>query len=182
MGEGAPRNAVCSHGRFAGVLVAGSSIVDRDRGYSRTLAALGPLGSIKLGVQGQKASEQHEGMPITVGAIAEIHELGLGVPERSWLRAWCDAKQDMVLQDSMDALKQVILGKLTRERALAVLCLKWQGDIQQWIAEGNVTPELAQSTIDRKGSSVPLIHTGQLRSAITAIAEKAITLSGSLLD
>lgn len=238
------------------------SVKDIDRGYGRVIAALGPLGSVRIGIQGAKASAQtksaqahekaadkavkkahrvenraepkppkppkpnkkgvvtakqlaayddrllrwnkrvlshragvslHRGIAdllesravdrsITVGEIAEIHEFGLGVPERSWLRSWCDAKQEMIARDAADALRQVILGKLTRDRALGILCVKWVGDLQEWFSSGNIQPPLNDDTIKRKGSSTPLIDTGQLRSAITAIAEKTVSLTSSLLD
>lgn len=154
-------------------------ITDTDKGYKRALAALGPIGGVVLGVQGQKASAPHgPGEPISVGELAAIHELGLGVPERSWLRAWLDENSRMILDDSKAAIQQVILGKLTKERALNILGLKWVGAIQQRIADGQVTPALAKSTVDRKGSSVPLIDTGVLRASITHIAK--VALSGGI--
>jgi hypothetical protein len=38
--------------------------------------------------------------------------------------------------------------------------------VQMRISQG-IPPALAQATVDRKKSSVPLVDTGQLRSAIT---------------
>jgi hypothetical protein len=149
-------------------------ITDKDHGYRRALAALGPLGGLNIGVQGSRASAPHVGSQVSVGELAAIHELGLGVPERSWLRAWFDENQRMVLDDCSAAMQQVILGKLTRDQALNVLGLKWVGAIQQRIADGQITPALAKETIARKGSSVPLIDTGVLRAAITHIATRAL--------
>jgi hypothetical protein len=156
-------------------------ITDTDRGYKRALAALGPLGGVTLGVQGAKASAPHAGSTVSIGELAAIHELGLGVPERSWLRAWIDENQQMLLEDSKAAMQQVILGKLTKERALNVLGLKWVGAIQQRIADGAVTPALTPATVARKGSSVPLIDTGVLRASITHIAKVSTSLVGQLL-
>jgi hypothetical protein len=156
-------------------------VVDTDKGYRRTLAALGPLGRVTLGVQGDKGQAFHQGSDATVADIAYYHELGLGVPERSWLRAWIDENQAMILEDSRDAMKQVILGKLTRQRALGVLGVKWSAAIKQRIRDGQVQPALDQTTIDRKGSSTPLLDTAQLLSAITYLAETEPSLVAQLL-
>lgn len=152
---------------------------------------LAQLGAVTLGVQGREASATHTPDPKaqpkgpqprqsiqTIGEIAERHELGLGVPERSWLRAWVDAHEGMIRADAGKAMRRVLEGKLTREQALEILALKWQGAIQQWIADGRVQPPLSQVTIDRKGSSVPLIDTGQLRSAITGVARAVVAAGG----
>lgn len=154
-------------------------LTDVDKGYKRALAALGPLGGLSLGVQGAKASSPHgPGEPISIGELAAIHELGLGVPERSWLRSWIDENQRMIMDDCRRAMQQVILGKLTKEQALNVLGLKWVGAIQQRIADGQVTPALAKETVDRKGSSVPLIDTGVLRASITHLAKVGLNAVG----
>lgn len=149
---------------------------------------LAQLGAVTLGVQGREAGQAHKPDPKakggpspaiqTIGEIAEQHELGLGVPERSWLRAWVDAHEAMIRTDAGKAMRRVLEGKLTREQALEILALKWQGAIQQWIADGRVQPPLSQTTIDRKGSSVPLIDTGQLRSAITGVARAVVAAGG----
>lgn len=145
-------------------------IVDRDHGYKRTLNALGPLGRVTLGVMGEKGDAQHKGSEITVAEVGLIHELGLGVPERSWLRAWIDENRQVILADSRDAIQQVIFGKLTKEKALDVLGVKWSASIKARITAGQIEPPLADSTKERKGSSVPLIDTAQFLSAITYAA------------
>lgn len=98
--------------------------------------------------------------------IAEIHEFGLGVPERSFIRAWFDANQDKIKKAIAAAMQQVIKGKYTKEVALERLGALFASQIQARISS-NIPPPLAPSTIKRKGSSVALIDTGQLRSAIT---------------
>jgi hypothetical protein len=93
--------------------------------------------------------------------------LGLGVPERSFIRAYVDANAVQIGNDLRQAAKQIILGKLTNEQAATLIGLKHAAGIQKYLSDGRVTPPLSAFTIAKKGSSTPLIDTGQLRSAIT---------------
>lgn len=146
-------------------------VTDKDLGYQRTLQVFRNLGlSLTLGVVGDKATEPHkdaDGKPsgITVGELAAIHELGLGVPERSWLRAWFEANHRTVIVDVKAGLAQVVQGRLTHEGLLELLGNKYAAQIKARIIAG-VDPPNAESTIQRKGSSTPLIDTGQLLSSI----------------
>jgi hypothetical protein len=130
-----------------------------------------------VGVLGKKAEEVHEGeeTSLTVGEVAAFHEFGLGVPERSFLRAWFDQERPAILEALRAAHKQVLLGKLTPERAGNILGMRFAGQIQTFIADRRVQPPLKEITIKRKGSSVPLINTGQLRSAITWLVQTRLT-------
>jgi hypothetical protein len=146
-------------------------VTDTDRGYRKRVAAIigaGPVDTI-VGVIGEKASADHEG--ITVGELAEIHEFGLGVPERSFLRAWFDQNREKVIVRLRAAHRKVLLGELTPQRAGEIIGLWAVGEIQRFIADGKVKPALDPRTVVAKGSSVPLIDTGQLRSAISYAVE-----------
>jgi hypothetical protein len=125
-------------------------------------------------VQGQKGAEKHKsGGGLSVAEIAELHEFGLGVPERSWLRDWFDSKESAINEDLRKVGRGILLGRFTREQGLEILGVKYVGEIQARIAT-NIPPALADSTIKRKGSSVALIDTGQFRSAITYLLEKRL--------
>lgn len=141
--------------------------------------------ALLVGVQGAKAAVKHGEKPKrknpetvepektdepqgpTVAEIAEAHEFGLGVPERSWLRSWFDEHQNEIKEDIRKVTRGVLMGKISREQALKLLGVKYQGQIQKRISDGKITPPLSDYTKDKKGSSVPLIDTGQLRSAIS---------------
>lgn len=149
---------------------------ERDHGSDRLIRRLQGHGTIKIGIIGDDASEPY-GTKLgtsspTVAAIAEFHEFGYGVPRRSWLRDWFD--ETAFVQDTQkERLKRVAveverggdLGEL-----LEVVGLVMVGEVKERIAAG-ISPALAQDTIDRKGSSTPLIDTGQLRSSITHLVE-----------
>jgi hypothetical protein len=150
-----------------------ASVKVRDNGAARLLVGVKQANfRVKIGVLG---SEAHEGTPgLTIAQLFEIHELGLGVPERSVLRAWAEASEDQIMADLRQAYHKILTLKLTPDRAAAIIGARFVGSIQKFISDGRVQPPLAQSTIDKKGSSVPLIDTGQLRSAITFAVEKLL--------
>jgi hypothetical protein len=113
---------------------------------------------------------------ITVAELATIHEFGLGVPERSFIRSYFDANTERVRGMLFTLMQKEIMRTIksgqpfTDRQRLAVLDklgLAMQREIQARIANSEILPPLDSKTIDRKGSSTPLIDTGQLRSSIT---------------
>jgi hypothetical protein len=102
----------------------------------------------------------------TIGEIAERHEFGLGVPQRSFIRAWYNENQSKILDDIRKLTKAALDGKMPAKRAFELLGARFQGDIQKRMSAG-IAPANAPATVKRKGSSTPLIDTGQLRSAIS---------------
>ena len=88
------------------------------------------------------------------------------IPERSYLRAWFDENVD-VLQATMERLiGQVVEGKISGRTALETIGGYVVTHVQAYMVDLK-TPPNAPSTIARKGSSNPLIDTGQLKDAIT---------------
>lgn len=124
------------------------------------------LGSVSVGVLGPAANEQHGEGELTTAQIAEIHEFGLGVPRRSFILDWANENEPAIKKKMADLFRPVLLGKRTTEQAYALFGVWAQGQIQARISAG-IDPPLAASTIARKGSSKPLIDTGQLRTSIS---------------
>ncbi len=154
-----------------------------DRGANRVVRAAvsmaGPL-ALQVGIMGSQAAQAHKERqedgavapgPQSVGEIAAAHEFGLGVPERSWLRGWFDAHQAEIREDLAKVTRGVLLGRFTREQGLEILGVKYVGQIQARMAT-SIPPPNAPSTIARKGSSVTLIDTNQMRSAVTYMLER----------
>lgn len=106
--------------------------------------------------------------PITMGEIAAIHEFGIGVPERSFLRGYFKESNATVAEAALRLLRS----RGATPAMLETLGTWLVGQIQLRIAN-RIPPPLAASTIARKGSDVPLIDTGQLRSSIAYKVEKA---------
>jgi hypothetical protein len=102
--------------------------------------------------------------------VAAAHELGLGVPERSWLRGWADENEDENAALMKRIARGIAKGDIPLEQLAEQTALSMTSGIQERISRG-IPPPLSQTTIDRKGSSVPLIDTGQLRTSITGVSE-----------
>ncbi len=143
----------------------------RDLGATKLLKNAASTIRVRVGVFG---TTKHEGTELTIAQLLEIHELGLGVPERSILRAWAEQNEAAIQNDMRAAFRKMLLGKFTPEQAAKILGVRWVGQIQEFVRSGKVQPPLSQATIDKKGSSQPLIDTGQLVSAITFLVEKAV--------
>lgn len=120
---------------------------------------------------------------LTVAEIATIHEFGLpgpfptrsggvfpGIPQRSFIRAWFDEQQEFIAKTLTSQMALVVAGKLTPEVAGQRIALAFEGSMKQRISRG-IPPPNARRTILAKGSSKPLIDTGQLRNAIRARAD-----------
>lgn len=138
-----------------------SGVKDKDLGYADLVKKVFKLDATAIAV-GILSTASEE-----VVQIASAHEFGLGVPERSFLRSWFDQNESKAQALFSKLLLKVIARKLTKERAIEFFGLWLQGEIQKNISEGNISPSLALETVERKGSSTPLIDTGQLRSNIS---------------
>jgi len=126
--------------------------------------------TITVGVHSDDAAASH-GDGITVGDVATWHEFGTRtVPQRSFIRGWFDENQEFIAETLRKQFAAVAEGKRDAETAVERCALAFEGGIKQRISRG-IPPALSPTTIARKGSSVPLIDTGQLRNAIRGKAE-----------
>jgi len=144
------------------------TIQDIDNGAKALVKKMGIPMSVKVGVMGSKAGEDHEGA--TVGEIASYHGFGIGVARRAWLADYVDENTNHIEEQIERIARGVLSGKIMEAQAMDLLGLTIQGEIQQRISSG-IGKALDQKTIDRKGSNVQLIDTSQFRSSITYEAE-----------
>lgn len=141
----------------------------KDRGYDAFRKTFEELGRalITVGIHEDLGSQTHDGAGMSVAEIAERHEFGLDapiVPRRSFIAGWFDEKKAeniKVLKAQAEAALKARKAKPALDRA----GLFFVGSIQKRIADG-ISPENAPSTIAKKGSSTPLVDTGQLRQSI----------------
>ena len=149
-----------------------SGVTDRDAGAKGLVRALAQLGRLKVRVgvldDGPKTGATAGGRATLVG-VAALHEYGApaaGIPQRSFIRATVDEKRSEIgaMQEALAA--EVAAGSLAPRAALERLGAVVSGMVQTRIAAG-IDPPNAPSTVARKGSSKPLVDTGQLRSAVT---------------
>lgn len=170
-------------------------VKDTDKGARKLLERLLKNGALSVGILAEDASRPHEakesvdrikdifkgpGATLTIGEIGEIHEFGLGsVPRRSFLAGWVDEKQDELRNVTRAGAKALVSGSITSPLQFLNQVGAWAvGSIQRRMSE-NIPPPLAPATIKRKGSSVALIDTGQLRSSITYRVDAVETATGA---
>lgn len=148
-------------------------IVDKDHGaramQRRLHAARGML--ISVGMVGERAARVHpnaaEGE--TVGELAMQHELGLGVPRRSWLAAWVDGNRKRIDEDLADLAISIAEGEGTPRELAQAQAQAWADAMRQRVLEGGVTPPISPSTAKKKGHDTPLVETHAIASAITGV-------------
>lgn len=149
-----------------------SSIKDKDRGYRKLRAQLAKADhdQVTVGIFAAEGDQIHEGDPLadpqTILEVATANEFGIGRPERSFIRAWVDQSESQIRKKIKELLGWIVKGKISEAQAMNYLGLWAQGEIQKRIAAG-IDPPNAPRTVALKGSSTPLINTGQLRSSIT---------------
>lgn len=106
--------------------------------------------------------------------LMAVHEYGspaAGIPERAPIRRTFEENEDKVGKFCARLAKEVVEGRMTGEEALNLLGAFGVNELKKFIVAGKATPELAEETIRRKGSSTPLIDTGRLLNAITWLVE-----------
>ncbi|MEY4507947.1 MAG: hypothetical protein RLZZ450_69 [Pseudomonadota bacterium] len=143
-----------------------TKVKEKGPGFAKLISELAG-GTITIGVQGEEATMQHPNTDLSVGELAAVHELGLGVKERSWLRSWFDQNQARIQAETRAALAQVAVRRVSRKQALEELGYRWTDEIRENIQMGRITPPLAQATIDAKGHDIPLLESGVLMNSIT---------------
>lgn len=119
---------------------------------------------VNVGVPEGKREE--DGTPVAM--IAAVHEFGSpsqGIPERPFLRVAVQRNRQKYVRLNRINLVKMLRGQATVDQALGQLGEMAKGDVQTEIRNGDFAP-LKPATIKRKGSSRPLIDTGQMVQSI----------------
>lgn len=124
--------------------------------------------SVVVGYPG--GGPMHESGEMTVAALAIVHEYGVpdrNIPSRPFMRqTWQNNKRDTKDKARL-AFGSVLKGRWTPYQALSRMGLDYEDKIRATIDDGNFKP-LKPDTIKAKGSSKPLIDTGDLRRRVTS--------------
>lgn len=116
----------------------------------------------------------HAQAQLTIAEIGAIHEFGApraNIPERPFLHPAMREGADQIERLSKVLLFELQNGETTKDVALESLGLLGVRLVQEKIREGEFVP-LKPATIARKGSSKPLIDTGQMIQSVTFQIER----------
>ena len=128
---------------------------------------------VKAGILAKDGSQNHsEG--ITVFQIGMIHEFGVpekNIPRRSFIRVPIENNIKEITKLIENNHRLVSENAMSAKVALDRIGIKAQNTIKESFRKNDWKP-LKRATIKRKGSSRPLIDTGQLIGSISYIVEK----------
>lgn len=131
------------------------------------LAAHRGVPMVAVGILGAKASVAHGNEGLTTADVAAVNEFGMGVPARPFMRLTFEQRAGDLQKLGRGLEQRVLQGSMTVEAALLVMGAAAVGYIRATIDAG-VEPSNASSTVKQKGSSKPLINTGQLKGSVTS--------------
>lgn len=135
------------------------------RGIKKLLDSVSKDGFVKVGIL--SGTGKHENSDLTVAEIGFTHEFGeLFFPERSFIRSTIQDKSREIKSVSSSEMKKILDGKSNTKKGLGILGAFTAGLIQEKFTVNDWQPN-SLSTQKKKGSSMPLIDTGQLRSSIS---------------
>lgn len=143
----------------------------KDRGFAKFIAAGKSLRArphVRVGVLGNTAPRDGKGLDnAELALVMEFGTRNGRIPARPFLGGTAERKNGEWLALLGKAIPKVLEGKLTIERALALVGERAAADVKRTITSSEGLAANAPSTIRRKGSSRPLIDTGRLLQSIS---------------
>ena len=142
-------------------------------GVKGLLERIAALGDPKVYVGIPSSTNQRQGASNNA-TIAAVHELGApsrGIPARPFLIPTIQNNADKYTNLMAQGFRNALQDKEKAAEVYEKIGLVASSDVKDYIVSGQFVP-LKQSTIDRKGSSKPLISTGELRNSISYEVKK----------
>ena len=145
-------------------------VIDTDKGFARIVGNIKNASKdmlVTIGIHEEQGDSPHG--ELTVAQIAVVHEYGCpehNIPQRSFIRDTHDLNLQGNLKLVQQLEKRVLASELTQHQALTHLGEVASKQMVSRINQG-IGPALKPATIKHKGSSKPLIDTGQLKGSIT---------------
>lgn len=147
-------------------------VKDTDRGYAERLRRLRFLATgakVRAGIHAPQGAAYHgsvHGVKLTNIEVAAWQEFGTArIPARSFIGVWFTLNVTKLHETYKTQALRYLKGTGDEHQLFNRVGAWMVGGIKQRIAKG-IPPPNAPSTIAAKGSSKPLIDTGQLRASI----------------
>ena len=146
-------------------------ITDRDLGMAKIMAEFKSTDRMVLTVGVQKGEINEDGT--SVAEYAACNEYGTDkIPQRSFMGTAFDEQRESYVRYMKRAINSVEHQSFAK--AVYLLGLNAQKDIQSVISKRNILPRLADSTVKaKKGSTKTLVDTGALVNSITFEVKRA---------
>lgn len=111
-----------------------------------------------------ESAGQAKDSPMTMATLGAVQHFGNDdIPARRWL----DTGAETGTKEYLDTIREGIEEGLDAKQIMARVGVEAEGAIRQYITDLD-TPPNKPSTISRKGSSNPLIDTGNMRQSVTS--------------
>lgn len=130
------------------------------KGNSQWLAAIHEYGCNITVTPKMRAYLHHKGIHLKPTTTV------IRIPERSFLRAGHDAYIDDVMNKASKLLGQVVSGKMSEDQLLKFVGLTLSSKIRTYARELSSPPN-SSFTVEQKGSSNPLVDTGNMIGGIS---------------
>jgi hypothetical protein len=146
--------------------------INKDK-WDKLIKVLEGMGQVNVGVQAN-AGTNSEGVDLV--DIAVTMEFGTEdgtIEPRPFIRGTFEAKRDELATMQIRIAKAVLAGKITADQADQLLGQWGAAAVKSYVKDG-ASPfvPLKDSTIKAKGSSRPLVDTGQLINSVTYVVDK----------
>jgi hypothetical protein len=138
--------------------------------------------SVTVGWQGSSGLDRHDDEgDATIVDIATFQEFGtVAIPSRPMVRHTFDEERGDLEAFIEREIDDVMQGKQSAKRAYDRIGLKGVALLQQTITKADDWAEpLEQATIDKKGSTKPLIDTGRMRASVTYAVRHGDSIIGT---
>jgi len=138
-------------------------------GVKGLLKRLEKSGKVNVGIID---AGKHSESGLTVAEVGNYNEFGTTrIPERSFMRSTIKEKRKEIVKLQEKLLRKIQSGDMNIDQALGLLGSFIAGEITQKIVDIKSPPNNPY-TIKKKGSSNPLVDTGQLKNSITWEVDK----------
>ena len=136
---------------------------------AKDLKAMLKSKGVKVGLPASVGAKMHDESDLSVAAIGAIHEFGSparNIPERSFIRTTVQEEQNNIKKLFKKEAEKLMDGEQDVDGMLGIVGAYISAKIKKKITDIK-TPPNAEATVEAKGSSNPLIDSGQMRQSVT---------------